>query len=507
MLQKQFKQFAMANVAHIYVKTLEYDRAIRQVSKAALEVGYTRVFVYSGVTGLKDLQDDHLHADCNSPSLLMHHIKEQKEKSVYIIRDIHGFYNDPGAMAVLQEIIDYSSRETPVLVTGLSPLPSIPDELLLRSYIIDLPLPSRAEIIRMIDNRTAALGLHLSRGLKKQLANALNGLSEEEVVVLLNRVVTEAFLDGGYINSDSIEIINTQKKQVIQKSGLVEFIDAKVRLEDIGGLDQLKRWLRDRKPIFDDMEHAAKFGLKPPKGILLFGTPGSGKSLTAKVIANYYTLPLLRVDMGLIFGHKSPEEAISRVTLLADTIAPCVLFIDELEKALAGSESGSTDPVSVKMLGILLTWMQERTAPVFIVATANDISMIRPEMYRDGRVDEKFFLGFLDNTEQIKQIIDIHLQMRLKDLTSNVVRPLVYEQIKNKMLQRVEYYGGPKKAGYSGANLEALVVKVLEDRFFRSKEVIDTKDFLRALNILKPQHGFPIAQMLNRAEEIDAITA
>lgn len=508
MIRAQFKQYAMSNVAHIYIKTLEYDRACTIVREECNKVGIEQVFRFSGVTGLRSLGSEALNtSEVLTLQALFDFAREQKAKTCIIIQDIHLFYQTPKEMSILSELIDYASKETPVLVVGLSTLAAIPDELLLRSYIIELPLPSRSEIEQTVEERSAELGIHISRGVRKLLVNALNGLSEEEIGVLFNRVITDAFSKGGHISPASVQLVNEQKKQVIQKSGLVEFVTANVALDDVGGLYRLKRWLKDRKPIFDDMETAARFGLKPPKGILMFGTPGAGKSLTAKVIANYYSLPLLRVDMGLIFGHKSPEEAISRVCHLADTIAPCVLFIDELEKALAGSEAGSADPVAVKMLGILLTWMQERSEPVFLVATANDISMIRPETYRDGRVDEKFFLGFLEDVDQVRQIIDIHLRIRLGDDVETIVRPLDYGLILKKMLQKVEYYGGKEKAGYSGANIEALVVKVLENRFFRNKEQVDTKDFLHVLNTLKPQHGFNIAQMMERAREMDAITA
>ncbi len=233
--------------------------------------------------------------------------------------------------------------------------------------------------------------------------------------------------------------------------------------------------------------------------------PGSGKSLVAKVTAHYFKLPLLRVDMGLIYGQKSPEEAIGKMIALADAISPCVLWIDELEKALSGSEGGGTNDISIKILGILLTWMQERTKPVFIIATANDISMIRPETYRDGRIDEKFMLGFLGHdVSQISQIIKIHLNMRLKDNVSNIVRELDYDAIARKMKQMVARTGDETSAGYTGANMEALVEKVLQDRFARGKDYIETKDFVRILNNVFPQHGIEIKRMLKRAEEMEA---
>jgi SpoVK/Ycf46/Vps4 family AAA+-type ATPase len=184
------------------------------------------------------------------------------------------------------------------------------------------------------------------------------------------------------------------------------------------------------------------------------------------------------------------------------------LWIDELEKALAGSESGASNDVAIKILGILLTWMQERTAPVFIIATANDISMIRPETYRDGRIDEKFFLGFLeDDIEQIDQILKIHLKKRLKDNYDTVVKQLDTSAIAKKMSQMVVLMGGKDGAGYTGANIEALVEKVLMDRFVRDKETIDTRDFVRMLNKVNPQHGKTIKIMLKHAGDMEAIHA
>lgn len=505
-IRSQFKSFAMSNVAHIYIKTMEYDRAESMVAKGCSEIGIDDLYRYSIVTGLRKHGGDRIE-EVSSTDDLRVFILGLKRKSAVIIQDIHLLYDDQLKMATLSEIIDYAAQETPVLLVGLSASNSIPDEFLLKTYIIDLPLPKQDEIAQFVQERFDTLGLHVSAGTKKMLSASLSGLSVEEIEVLLNRVTTDAMASGRHISIDSVELINEQKKQVIQKSGLVEFMTPDVDIDSVGGLYRLKRWLKDRKVIYEDMEFAEQNGLKPPRGILMFGAPGAGKSLTAKVIASYYTLPLLRVDMGLIFGHRSPEEAISRVTQLADTIAPCILFIDELEKALAGSENGSADPVAVKMLGILLTWMQERTSPVFVVATANDISMIRPETYRDGRVDEKFFLGFLDDETQVEQIINIHIRMRLKDQTDKIVRPLDYRAIFKRMMQRVEYYGGHDKAGFSGANVEALVIKVLENRFFRGQEYIETKDFIRALGTLRPQHGFAIAQMMKRAADMDAITA
>lgn len=507
-IAKETTEYLISNVPLILYKTQEPTRAITIAAEVAHELDIKKCLRWNPSLGLLDASTpDMVDGSVIGIAALETFIRGQDERCIIIIPDVHRFFEGKD-LVILQEVLGIiASSQAPVNLIGITSHPMVPREIDKQCYIVNIPLPDKKTIEALIDEQGKSFGVHFSSSMKKLLATGLNGLVEDEIHILLNRAIAASMNNRSHVGPEIIDIIVQQKKQVIEKSGLVEFIDEKVTIDEVGGLTRLKRWLKDRKQIFEDMDKAKLYGVKPPKGILLFGTPGSGKSLTAKVVATYYGLPLLRVDMGIIYGQNSPEEAIGKVTALADSIAPCILFIDELEKALAGSESGATDPTAIKMLGILLTWMQERTAPVFIIATANDISMIRVETYRDGRIDEKFFLGFLDNAEQVKQIIDIHIRIRLKGQEKTIVRELDYALIEKKMRQNVEYHGGNTNAGYAAANIEALVEKVLAERFFRGKQFIETKDFIAMLDIVRPQHGAHIATMLHRAKSMEAITA
>lgn len=501
------KTSTMADIGMTHLKTFEYAKVTRAAVDIAKMLGFERIIMWKKSEGLMDMNDN------NKVLGTLKNLSENKKmferKTIIIFQDVHRIYDDPKLLLPLQKILEFASRgELPVNTVGMSPSGIIPEEIERYTQIEIIELPSKESILEQIEVHFEDYGVFVGRSMLNKIAEMLTGLIEDEVSLLLNRILVTCFNDGILIDEKILHIAQKQKKQQIEKSGILKFITPDVGIDDVGGLPNLKTWLRERKGVFDDPDKALKFGVKPPKGILLFGMPGSGKSLTAKVSANYFNLPLLRVDMGLVYGQKSPEEAIGRMIALADAISPCVLWIDELEKALAGSENGGTNDVAIKILGILLTWMQERTKPVFIVATANDISMIRPETYRDGRLDEKFMLGFLnDDVEQIGQIIEIHLRSRLKDEYGHSVRSLNYMAITRKMVQMVKQTGDEKSAGYTGANLEALVEKVLHERFTRKKIHVETKDFVRALNNVFPQRGIIIKQMLKRASEIEAIEA
>ena len=505
----------MSDVGMTHLKTFEYEKIIRIAKSIAIELGYRNIVVWKlgkGFSNLKTSIEFKKESDRNEGTLQEFGSGSKKfdYKTLIIFYDVHRIYHDEELLLSFQNIMEMiANGDLAINAIGLSPQGFIPNEIERYTQMEIISLPTRKEIYTLAEKHFLDYGVFLSRSFLMKFSETLMGLIEDEIPQLINKIIVTCFRDNLLIDEKILVIAQEQKKQIIQKSGILEFVEHSVGIDDVGGLYNLKRWLRERKEIFDDTQKALKYGITPPKGILLFGMPGSGKSLVAKVTANYFNLPLLRVDMGLIYGQKSPEEAIGRMIAMADTISPCVLWIDELEKALSGSESGASNDVSIKILGILLTWMQERTKPVFIIATANDISMIRPETYRDGRIDEKFMLGFLgSDEEQVAQIIDIHLRSRLKERTDDIVQIIDYSAIVKKMSQMVAKYAGSidgeVSAGYTGANLEALVEKVLQDRFTRGKDYIETKDFIRMLNTVSPQHGIEIKKMLKRAEEMDA---
>jgi SpoVK/Ycf46/Vps4 family AAA+-type ATPase len=240
---------------------------------------------------------------------------------------------------------------------------------------------------------------------REKLVQAALGLTTSQA----QRVYAKAIVTDGVLDDRDIELVTEEKKQIIRESEALEFFAVTETPDDVGGLGVLKEWLRLRERAFT--QEARDYGLPAPKGIALIGIPGTGKSLTAKMIGGLWRLPLLRLDVGSLFGSLvgESEERARRALKLAETVAPCILWIDEIEKAL--SHGGMDSGTSTRVFGTILTWMQEKTAPVFVVATANDITSMPPELLRKGRFDEIFFLD-LPTEEERCEILSVHLRKR-----------------------------------------------------------------------------------------------
>ncbi|MGC8720347.1 MAG: AAA family ATPase, partial [Thermodesulforhabdaceae bacterium] len=283
---------------------------------------------------------------------------------------------------------------------------------------------------------------------------------EEETLGLINLIIAD-----GVINDDDVITIGNIKKQIIKKGGVLEFVITDENMNAVGGFDRLKSWIRKKKKIVDNLDSAKRFGVDVPKGIMLFGMPGCGKSLCAKALATEFGVPLLKLDMGMILGPYvgQSEENIRKAIKQSESIAPCVLWIDEIEKAFSGiGGSGGSAEVTTRIFGTLLTWMQERSRMVFVVATANDITSMPPEFLRRGRFDEVFFVDFPDIDER-KEIIKIHLKKRKKEEWINKIDI-------DKMAKETEEF--------SGADLEAIVSSIVEEAFVNDwkepvKEYVD----------------------------------
>ena len=249
---------------------------------------------------------------------------------------------------------------------------------------------------------------------------------------------------------------------------MLEIINFKESIDDIGGLENLKEWLRRKAKVFQNLDKAIKFGVDVPKGIMIIGMPGCGKSLTAKATASLFEIPLVRLDVGRLLGKYvgESEQNMRKALKLSEAISPCVLWIDELEKAFAGVGSDSGE-VTTRLFGQFLTWMQEKDNTVFIVATANDVSKIPLEFLRKGRFDELFFVD-LPNPQERKIILDIHLKKRKKwNIEIDTIA----------LLKETE--------GFNGADLEAVVKETIENAFIESKEIITTKDLLDVIENTK----------------------
>lgn len=382
------------------------------------------------------------------------------------------------------------TKHPPLKLFIISPLSRIPEEIQQDAFFIDMPLPDRKDIEGIFDEFIKSLGFPVSEDLKNQFINSLLGLREIDI----ENFIKYALYDGR-LKEDDIDEIMKLKRQLIKKETLLEFVIPRED-EDFGGMDVLEQWLTDKGTIMREMDKARDYGVDIPKGVLLFGVPGCGKSLVAKVLSRKWKLPLLRLDMGMILGPYvgQSEENIRKAIKIAESIAPAILWIDELEKGFAGvsgSEGGSSD-VMKRVFGSFLTWMQEKTKPVFVYATANDISAMPPEFLRKGRFDEIFFVD-LPNKTTIPKIMEIHLKKRGKE----------------KWFDTLKHYS-EKMNGYSGADIEAVVKELIEKVYLRKegdspdtlKKIMDEllKDFKPLSETMKPH----IEAIRKKAKEINA---
>lgn len=335
-------------------------------------------------------------------------LREKKERGgLYVFRDLHLFMNDPVVIRRLRDL-SLALSDTLKTVVILSPVLKVVPELEKDITVVDVPLPGTAELEEVFNlvldsARKSGLKIDVLPGEKEEILKASLGLTatEAENIYSYSLAKNRRF--------DLADII-TAKEQVIKKSGILEFYHSTVKFSSVGGLHTLKSWLESRRLAFT--QRAREFGLPEPKGVLLFGVQGCGKSLVAKAIAGIWQLPLLRLDVGKIFSSLvgSSEDNMRKAIRLAESLAPVVLWIDELEKAFAGTKSSdfSDAGTTSRVFGTFLTWMQEKTSPVFVVATSNHITVLPPELLRKGRFDELFFVDLPTFSER-REIAQVHL--------------------------------------------------------------------------------------------------
>jgi AAA+ superfamily predicted ATPase len=376
---------------------------------------------------------------------------------LFVLKDFHDCWANPQIKRKLRGVAQQLKFSKKCIVVT-TPVSKLPDELKDHAVLIELPPPTAAELEEVLNRLTESPGVKANlTGLgREKLVQAALGLS----VAQAHRVFCKAIVADGVLDDRDIGLVAEEKKQIIRESEALEYYTVNETLADVGGLDVLKEWLRLRERAFT--REARDYGLPAPKGIALIGIPGTGKSLTAKLIGGLWRLPLLRLDVGSLFGSLvgQSEERARRALRLAETVAPCVVWIDELEKALAhgGLDSGT----STRVFGTILTWMQEKTAPCFVVATANDISSLPPELLRKGRFDEVFFLD-LPTVEERKEIFAVHLRKRKR---------LPQEYDLARLARDAE--------GYVGAEIEQAVIDAMYAGFGAGRE-FTTDDVAAAL--------------------------
>ncbi len=490
--QKELQYMLRAGFATIWIQTFEEERAMRVIREACRAVKCT---LYSwNILGQITLYDDEgVKKECSDPNQLFVTFAGAsfKDKSVLGVMDYNWVIENPAIIRNIKEQIPVFKRDGKIALF-IGPRLPLPDEISKEITIINFPLPTREEldtILTFVINSAldnSKTSFEIPKDMKEKLVEAALGLTSQEAEDAFSLALAKK-------KGDAVRTVLDQKCQILKKEGVLEYFQPEEKMDDIGGLALLKSWLVKRKRAFSP--EARAFGLPNPKGMLIVGISGCGKSLTAKACASNWEVPLLRFDIGRVFQSLmgKSEESVRRAIQVAETLAPCILWIDEVEKGLSGVKaSGELDSgVTARVVGTLLTWMQEKTSPVFLATTANDVSKLPPELLRKGRFDEIFFVDLPDSVER-EEIVKIQLRKRNRTLPDGVIKAIAQEA-------EVKADDG-EILPYTGAEIEQAVVSALYECFEDGKRNMTGDDVKKALK------GFvPLATTMK--EQIRALKA
>ncbi|MCQ2351920.1 MAG: AAA family ATPase [Victivallaceae bacterium] len=383
-----------------------------------------------------------------------------KHQYLVVLKEVHAQLDDPKVYSILQTIaqrvkmsdedVTHQNKYDVTVVIADSKM-VIPQELEKLITLVDMKLPDDDDIRRIVEEMAKTNKAYIEDGFMPDLIMALKGLSEFEI----RQIVNLAIADDGCLDQNDLELINNEKRQAIQKSGLIEMIE--VGNVQTAGLKKLLNYIKLNGPIFKNPGRAQEYGVGLPAGVMIVGMPGCGKSLTSKCIAKEFEVPLLKLDVGRLMGKYvgESEENMRRAIAVAESAAPCILWIDEIEKAFAGIGESGGGSVTTRMFGYFLTWMQEKKSCIYVVATANDISNLPPEFLRRGRFDEIFQVKF-PTKEERKEIFALHLKKRNKGVLPQGIDP---EKLAG-LLRDDE--------NYSGADIESMVKEGMKQLFVRN---------------------------------------
>ncbi len=383
--------------------------------------------------------------------------------SVFVLKDYDNFLKDLSIIRKLKNL-SRSLKTQPKNVIIISPEVNIPDTLREFVTLIEFPLPTYNEINEELVRLMTSLKQDISTELLLNLTTACQGLSLERIRRVLSKVIAQS----GTIDTSSPRLVLEEKKQIIQQTQLLEFSLTDKKISDLGGLDNFKEWLGLRAEAF--LPAAKEYGLPYPKGLLLVGVQGTGKSLAAKSVADEWSLPLLKLDFGRLFASLigQSESRVRKMIQIAEALSPCVLWVDEIDKAFAGANNNGDSGTTSRVLATFLTWMSEKTTPVFVVATANNIEWIPPEIIRKGRFDEVFFLA-LPTKEERQAIFEVHLRKARPDRINEFALPLLSELSKD----------------FSGAEIEQVVIEAMRLGYSKGRE-FETEDVLNSIQKIVP---------------------
>lgn len=461
-LQESVHSHVQSHYPILYLVTFEEEEGDRLISsledRKVLEWNMAHGFVhFNNKVQMADYKD--------LATALDSWLDQEMDNHFLVVRDAHlALRGSSLAVARLKALAHRIVREDSIRATIflVSSQLYVPPELSKFITIFEMPPPAEDEIERIIEEWAQSSKIYVEVGVVGKLILAFRGLSKFEITQLLNR----GFQNDGKIDGSDIQLVMEEKKQIVKKSGILEMVSVTEAMDDIGGLEGLKAWLEQKAKIIADLPSARRFGVETPKGAMIVGMPGCGKSLTAKATAARLEVPLLRLDVGSLMGrYVGDSEANMRRALgLAETVSPCVLWVDEIEKAFTGIGGGRAgSEITSRLFGYFLTWMQENNKPVFVLATANDVSALPPELLRKGRFDELFYVDLPSKHERI-EILKVHLGKRKKNNPSIDLEQLAEDT-----------------KGFSGADLEGVVKDSVEEAFLDGGSKLDTAYLSRSI--------------------------
>ncbi|MBW4478787.1 MAG: AAA family ATPase [Tolypothrix brevis GSE-NOS-MK-07-07A] len=463
--REEFKLLLRARYPLIYIPTYEEERVEAAIREEAANQGNRAVYTWDFVDGYQGNPNDAGFGRRN-PLQALEFIEKLSASApaVLILRDYHRFLDDVAIARKLRNLARLLKSQ-PKNIVLLSPKIAIPEDLTEVLTVLEFPLPAAPEIKGEIERLLVATGGNsLTAKVLDDLVRSCQGLSMERI----RRVLARAIATHGELQPEDVDLVLEEKRQTIRQTQILDFYPATEQISDIGGLDNLKDWLLRRGGSFT--EKARQYGLPHPRGLMLVGIQGTGKSLTAKAIAHHWHLPLLRLDVGRLFGGLvgESESRTRQMIQVAEALAPCILWIDEIDKAFSGLGSKGDAGTTSRVFGTFITWLTEKTSPVFVVSTANDIQALPPEMLRKGRFDEIFFVG-LPSQEERKAIFNVHLsRLRPHNLKSYEIDRLAYET-----------------PDFSGAEIEQTLIEAMHIGFSQNRDFV-TDDILEAASQIIP---------------------
>lgn len=479
-MQEELSILIQAQYPLIYLVTSEEERAEQAISLIAQAKPQQRIFVWTVTHGVVEYGQPRSVTQHNtvSPEAAIEWVVRQRDPGIFVFKDLHPFLDSPAVTRWLRDAIASFKASNKTIIL-MSPVQQIPIELEKEIVMLDFPLPDMTELNQVLSQQLErSRSKRISTEVREKLLKAALGLTRDEA----EKVYRKAHVTAGRLTESEVDIVLSEKQQLIRRNGILEYIEEDETIDSVGGLEELKHWLKQRSDAFT--ERAREYGLPQPKGMLILGVPGCGKSLIAKTTARLWGLPLLRLDMGRVYDGSMvgrSEANLRNALKTAESISPGILFIDEIDKAFAGS-TGSADSdggTSSRIFGSFLTWMQEKKSPVFVMATANRVERLPGEFLRKGRFDEIFFVD-LPNEQERTDIFQIHLSKRRRD--SN--------RFDLPQLAKVS-------EGFSGAEIEQAIIAAMYEAFAQDRE-FSQLDIIAAI-----KSTLPLSKTMN--EQVTAL--